>query len=229
MTEPQLSARGVTNVVLQGSGDPLDETVDSIIALQRKAAMDFVMQLGSLLRDRIFGGSFEAMRARRSRSTSLRKLAAHPRIPLSTAKLHQVIRIYTLCSAHPQLLALQGITPTHMRAVLSLDEERLRLDFLHQANAHGWTVARLEEEVRVQRQQCLDGRNVGGRPRKPRLLKYIDRLKPLADAEPEHWHDTTALDRMDQGEIAEAHERLVCVADRLQQLRTELESRLDGR
>src|SRR5579859_4921759 len=127
-----------------------DEEVERVVAqlhdLCRAATMDFALSVGKLIISNFFSGNLASWRDRDpKKNASLRRLAAHPDLPMSPAVLYRSIAIYELCE-RLGIRSWKHVSTTHIRLVLPLEPaEQARL--LRLCEAHAWPVRRLDEEV----------------------------------------------------------------------------------
>jgi hypothetical protein len=157
------------------AADPIDDVVRKLNAICKSATFDLALSVGQLVVASFYDGDVEQLRERgRNKHVSLRKLARHPALPVSAGVLYRSIAIYELCEKLG-VRSWQHICVSHLRLVLSLpfeDQERL----LRLAEANGWSVQMLDEEVAVARRR-LGSRSRGGRPRQSPLRRTISSVQ----------------------------------------------------
>lgn len=171
--------------------DAIERTVQDLRQLSRSAALDFAIQIGSLIIDRFYNGDTEQWRHRGTKHASFRKLAAHPMLPLSPGALYRAVAICELTRRFAGRESLAHLGCSHLRAVLGLSvEQQARL--LDMAYESQWTVDRLEYEAAMVRPQPRKG---GRRPTAPvvravravqrcvenELVRVLDKLDPTLD------------------------------------------------
>ncbi len=159
-------------------GDPIEEVVVKLNAMYKAATLDFTLAVGTLIIDTFYSGDLSAWRARGSKDCSFRKLARHPRLPMSPTALYRSVAIHELCE-RLGVREWKTISSTHLRSVLKLPPDQQRA-LLTTAEASGWSVRRLDDEVA---RLDLERSSRGGRRRVSRLKKTIATLeKNLAAA-----------------------------------------------
>ena len=163
----------------------LDATVDALCELTRRRGIEYAVEVGRTILDGVYGGDVDRLRARHKQCPSLRALAAHPNMPLSSTALHQAIHIYLLVERMPGVVDTE-LTRTHLTAVLPLTPPK-QAELLSHAVAKGWTTNQLKQAVRA---HAPRGR--GGRPRLPRVVKTLHQLGTVAH-DPAAWADLDAV------------------------------------
>jgi hypothetical protein len=189
-------------------------------SLTRDASVDLAIRLGRLVIDRLYGGDLSTWRSRGAKAHSLRALARRPDLPISTSALYRSIALFELASRLGGVASWSELGVSHLRLVLGLpsDEQRRLLD---QACACNWTVAELERETSAARSAALDqgrGRRRGGRPRLPRFVKSLHRLRKCTESSDELFGDLEAVATMAPDELAELRATLELVRTRFEQL-----------
>lgn len=168
----------------------VEATVDALCELRRQRAIEYSIAVGRIVVEGIYDGDLAQLRGRQKDDCpSLRALAAHPRMPLNATALHQAIGIYELSRRMPGVIDA-GLTVTHLRAVLPLDDDA-QDQLLSRAVADGWSTTRLAREARSLRPP----RSKGGRPRLPRVVKTLNRINRLTD-DNAAWADLEAVEEM---------------------------------
>lgn len=157
-----------------------DETIERVVlrlnAICRRTTVEFAVTVGRVIVDEFYGGVVMRLRARGEKSCSFRKLAKHPRLPMSPVSLYRSVAIFELCE-RLGIEQWKHVSTTHMRLVVNLPaEEQRRL--LEAAEAHVWSARRLEHEVAELRVRSA---RRGGPPRLPRLKKTIRALEKCLD------------------------------------------------
>lgn len=152
----------------------VDATVAALCELKRQRGIALAIDIGRAVVEGIYAGDLDALDARDRRCPSLRALAAHPRMPFSATALHHAIGIYHLTTRLPGVLDTE-LTMTHLRAVLPLPDEA-QAQLLSRAVAEGWTTAQLSHAAH---ETAREGPSKGGRPRLPRVVKTLHRLRQL--------------------------------------------------
>lgn len=189
-------------------------------SLARDASVDLAIRIGRLVIERLYAGDLTTWRSRGAKAHSLRALARRADLPISTSALYRSIALYELASRMGGVTAWSELGVSHLRLVLGLpsDEQRRLLD---QACAANWTVAELERETSLARTRCAEqgsSRKRGGRPRLPRFVKSLHRLRKYTDAPDELFGDLDAVATMPPDELAELRATLEVVRSRFEQL-----------
>lgn len=189
-------------------------------SLTRDASVDLAIRLGRLVIERLYAGDLSTWRSRGAKAHSLRALARRPDLPISTSALYRSIALYELASRLGGVSSWSELGVSHLRLVLGLpSEEQRRL--LDQACASNWTVAELERETSAARARCLEqgrGRKRGGRPRLPRFVKSLHRLRKCTESSDDLFGDLDAVATMAPDELAELRATLELVRERFDQL-----------
>lgn len=194
-------------------------------ALARDASVDLSIRIGRLVIDRLYDGDLSTWRSRGAKAHSLRALARRADLPISTSALYRSIALFELASRMGGVAEWSELGVSHLRLVLGLPgEEQRRL--LDQACASNWTVAELERETTATRGRCVEqgrGCKRGGRPRLPRFVKSLNRLRKYAEASDDLFGDLDAAASMGPAELAELRATLELVRSRCDQLQQALE------
>jgi hypothetical protein len=159
-----------------GTDDPIDCVVHRLNAICRDTALGFSLCVGKLIIDSFYGGDVGRWRARGPKTCSFRKLARHPALLLSPGALYRSVAIYELCE-RLGVNSWKRVSATHLRAVLSLPPEHQQR-LLLEAEAQGWPVRRLEQEVASLGPQ----RDRGGARRRSRLSTMTTKLNRFLQA-----------------------------------------------
>jgi ActR/RegA family two-component response regulator len=123
----------------------VDHVVRRLNAIGKRVTFALALSVGKLIIDSFYGGDLCAWRHRGAKDVSFRKLAKHPDLSMSASVLNRSVAIY-------ELTCRLGINPhghlssTHLRVALPLkkdEQERV----LRLAEAEGWSVTRLSEEI----------------------------------------------------------------------------------
>lgn len=150
------------------------ECAHSIAALHRSSSLSFAVGVGRLILSRFYGGDIHRLRERSRKDMSLRRLAAHPAMPLSRSGLHQAVAVFELVQRLGGLARCQGLGVSHLRAVLPVPEPH-QPGLIERAVEAGWSVARLKAEIPAERARG------GGRPPLNPVVKAVRRLARCVD------------------------------------------------
>lgn len=167
---------------------PEDDAIGTVVlelsALCRTSTLAFATSVGELIIRRFYSGDLANWRTHNPRkAASLRKLAAHPDLPMTAASLYRSIAIYEL-TERLGVRSWKHVSATHLRMVLPLHpDEQVRL--LSDAEASAWSVRRLEHEVQRSPGQRIEREDRGGRRRTSRLdaaLQALERANRALEA-----------------------------------------------
>ena len=191
------------------SPDELNRVVAQIGRLTRTASLEFALTVGGLIIHHFYGGNTDTWRLRGPKTSSFRRLAEHPNLPMSPGALYRCVAVFELCDRLGAPSRWRNLGASHLRVVLGIsepDQERL----LATANSQRWTVKALQDEVRKSK---LSRHTRGGRrPQSPvtRFLRTMRRC--LAEHE-------GALDDVKSAN----HDELLEIASLLDETRASLE------
>ncbi|MCY1059599.1 hypothetical protein [Nannocystis sp. SCPEA4] len=133
--------------------------------------LQLALAVGRIVIEEVYDGDLSAWRQRGQKDSSLRQLAADPRLTISASALYRAIGIYELKVRLPHHPMWDMLTACHLRAVLGLPEgEQGRL--LDLATQNGWTIQAIERAAAASRDSHKSSR--GGRPRKPGLVRAVE-------------------------------------------------------
>lgn len=159
------------------SAASLDELATEIATVPGVRSLAQVLALGEIIH--------RGLRARGplagDRRASLRRLAAHPRVPFKVTTIWRAVSVYELSLRLPHLFQAPGLGVSHLRAVIGLDladQEEL----LTAASREAWTKRKLEEAAAARRR--LTSKRRGRRPLSPEflLMREAERFIERADA-----------------------------------------------
>lgn len=203
----------------------LGELGDQLAALGKDVSLEQAIEIGRLVIERLYDGDLAAWRGRGPKPHSLRTLARSADMSLSSSALYRSIALYELSErlGGIERWAAAGLGISHLRLVLGLadDEQRRLLDL---AATHAWTVAELEREAVGARQRSAQPERRGGRPRLPRFVKSVNRLRKAAEEHDDMFSDLDAVTEMAPAQIREIRETLATIRARCD----ELDRRLEG-
>src|SRR5258708_6990288 len=78
-----------------------DDRVDAVVlrlnAICRTATVDVAMAVGSLVIETFYSGDLTSWRTRGPKHASLRKVAKHPQLLMSSGSLYRCVAIYEMC------------------------------------------------------------------------------------------------------------------------------------
>jgi hypothetical protein len=184
-----------------------------------ETGLQHALTIGRVVIEEVYEGGLSGWRQRGTRDTSLRRLAADPRLTISASALYRAIALYELkvrLADHPMW---QGLTVCHIRAVLGLPEaEQLRL--LDLAIQHCWTIHAMDEAAASSREKHRTSR--GGRPRKNRVTRAIEDAERALLDEDEALEDPEALREMSSKQRTDLSRRLSLITRRCEALASAL-------
>lgn len=96
----------------------MDELAARIHEVRVRTGFAYVMEVGGLIMDRLYGGDFAAFHARHGKQSPLRQLAGRPGAGLSASHLDKLVNVYELLMRHPQVATMRHVGPTHVLKVL---------------------------------------------------------------------------------------------------------------
>jgi hypothetical protein len=206
--------------------DPLEDLVESLAVLGKDVSVEQAVEIGRLVIERLYDGDLSAWRGRGPKAHSLRTLARRAELSVSSSALYRSIALYELSERLGGIdrWAAAGLGVSHVRLVLGLDHENQRR-LLDLAVEQAWTVAELEREAAAVRQQGSKRESRGGRPRLPRFLKSIHRLRKASESQDEMFGDLDAACEMQPDQITEIRDVLATIRARCEELDRQLENR----
>ena len=155
--------------------------VQRINGIVESSSLELAVKIGRIVVEELYGGDIERWRARGPKEHTLRQVAADPRLSISASALFRALGIYELKLRMPEHPMWSELTATHARAVLGLPgPEQRRL--LALATEQKWTTQAIERAAATSRAEHKSSR--GGRPRKPRFARSLERAeRALADTD----------------------------------------------
>jgi hypothetical protein len=141
--------------------ETIEKAVSDLNAICRSATLGFALAVGKFVIDRFYAGDLDRWRSRDPvRRNSLRKLARHPDLAMSAGSLYRSVAMYELAQ-RIGIRRCRRVSTSHLRLVLPLlpaEQERL----MRETEEVGWSVRRLEEEVRLLTQREPRSRTARG-------------------------------------------------------------------
>lgn len=204
----------------------LDELAARLAEQGKDATVDQALEIGRMVLDTLYGGDLMAWRSRAAKAHSLRALARRDDLTVSSSGLYRAVALYELAQNLGGLERWSTLGISHLRLVLGLpiSEQRRLLDA---AVGSGLTVAELEREAVAARKRGPEQLGRGGRPRLPRFVKSVNRLRKAAEGA-ELFADVEAAAEMSPERLAEIRDVLATVRVRCEALDQALE-RATGR
>lgn len=196
-----------------GSAPNLDAIAAKVKALATGNSTSEVLQLGELIFREVYG-SQRMLLHKGGRQASLRRLAAHPDVPCKVTTLWRAVSVYEMSLRLPQLLSLEELGVSRLRAVIGLPVE-IQEQLLRAAVRERWTKRQLEREAARHRAEKRRGR----RPL-PKLVRWTRELERLLDRSAELGATDMVLR---SGPAAEVRAALARCSRRCEELNAELE------
>jgi hypothetical protein len=158
------------------SDEELNLLVTKLVQISREASreahLDHAIRVGSLVIHYFYGGDLQLWRSKGPKTTSFRRLAMHPELPMSASVICRCVAIFDVCQRLDVVSRWRRITLSHLRLVLRLNTSAQQ-QLLATANAHRWTVNQLEAEARKHHQRG------GGRRPRPELTRKTELIGRL--------------------------------------------------
>lgn len=201
--------------------EPVVETslADRLGELAKDASVEHAVEIGRLVIERLYGGDLSTWRSRGPKAHSLRELARRSDLPISSSALYRSIALFELGQrlGGVSRWSSRGLGISHMRLVLGLpaDEQHRLLDM---AVDQSWTVAELERETVLVRENQPRKKARGGRPRLPRFVKSINKLRKCVQDSGEFFGDLDAAAEMKPDKVHALREQLAEVRRRCDEL-----------
>lgn len=199
----------------------LDELAARLAQQGKDTTVEAALEIGKLVLDTLYDGDLAAWRSRAAKAHSLRALARRDDLSVSSSALYRAVALYELAQSLGGFSRWSSLGISHLRLVLGLPlaEQRRLLDA---AVAHEWTVAELEREAVAVRKREPEQMGRGGRPRLPRFLKSVNRLRKAAEGA-ELLADVEAAAAMPPEQLAEIRDALATIRVRCEALDDALE------
>ncbi|NVB42953.1 hypothetical protein G6O69_34345 [Pseudenhygromyxa sp. WMMC2535] len=213
---PVLAVSSPRSTSLRDSLESLAGELESMVA---DDGVEQAVEIGRLIIDRLYDGDLSSWRRRGPKSVSLRELARQLDRPLSCSGLYRAIALYELSEGLGGIdrWVDAGMGSSHLRVVLGLPREEQRR-LLDAAMERAWTVAELEREAQPIRERLPQRARRGGRPRLPRFVKSLNRLRKCVADRGEFFGDLDAVGEMSSEELAALREQLAEVRERCDEL-----------
>jgi hypothetical protein len=199
----------------------LDELAARLAEQGKDTTVEQALEVGRMVLDALYGGDLSAWRSRATKAHSLRALARRDDLSVSSSGLYRAVALYELAQNLGGFERWSTLGISHLRLVLGLPipEQRRLLDA---AVRHGWTVTELEREAVAVRKREPEQLGRGGRPRLPRFVKSVNRLRKAAEGA-ELFADVEAAAEMSPERLAEIRDQLATIRVRCEALDQALE------
>jgi len=176
--------------------DRIEHVVRLINAVGKKLTFVLVVSVGKLVIEHFFAGDFQAWRKRHKKDVSLRKLSNHPALAMEPSELYRTVAMYELY----QRVAIDPrgrLSTSHLRYCLPLPESEQER-FLRRAEAEGWSVAKLCDEIacaRPKRSVSRGGPKPGAHVQRllRNLLKGLNELEDYV-ADGRRWRQESSFE-----------------------------------
>jgi hypothetical protein len=141
----------------------VNRVVADLRTIDHATVWERTMAVGKVVFEGIFAGNAIEWRAKRgNKSTSLRKLVAHPHCPFKKSALSNAVNVYLFVKDSPDVCNLK-ITPSHIGCVSGI-QSSAAVELLKRASENDWSIRQLAEHVKLERREAGERR---GRPRSP--------------------------------------------------------------
>ncbi|PRP94737.1 hypothetical protein ENSA5_40600 [Enhygromyxa salina] len=199
----------------------LDELARALSELGKDGSVEQAVEMGRLVIERLYGGDLSAWRGRGPKAHSLRALARRSDLPVSSSALYRSIALYELSLrlGGVERWTAMGLGISHLRQVLGLPSAKQRR-LLDSAARNSWTVAELERAAVAVRERSPERGSRGGRPRLPRFVKSVNRLRKATE---EMFGDLDAAADMSPERLTELRDVLSTIRVRCAELDRALE------
>lgn len=125
----------------------IDEVVQELCAIERRAGIDRVLEIGQLILERFFDGNPSSWRdKRRNKEASIRRLAQREDCPYCKSALNEAVAVYVAVTEMPCVRSFGHVRPSHIAAVLRLPRIDM-VETLHVAEKERWSVRELKAHV----------------------------------------------------------------------------------
>lgn len=155
------------------SREQIDLVVAQIKRITRCANLELALRVGAVIIHHFYGGNMTGWRSRAAKTSSFRRLAEHPDLPLSAGALYRCVALFELCERLKAPSRWAHLGASHLRMVLGLPpeaQERL----LALANEQRWTVKSLQ--LAIGREKAPRSTR-GGRRRGPMMTQRLKAVK----------------------------------------------------
>ena len=181
---------GESDIVELGAAEPgvttdddaSPEEVEIVVAhikrLTRTASLEFALRVGAVIIHHFYDGDTQAWRSRGPKTSSFRRLAQHPELPLSAGSLYRCVALFELCERLNVPSRWEHLGASHVRLVLGLPaatQEKL----LSVANAKRWSVKVLQEEVSKEKRSSR--MTQGGRRAELPIVRSLKAVRKCLD------------------------------------------------
>jgi hypothetical protein len=156
------------------SSDEIEIVVSHIKRLTRTASLEYALRVGGVIIHHFYDGDTNAWRSRGPKTTSFRKLAAHPELPMSAGALYRCVALFELCDRWNAPSRWDQLSASHFRLVLGLPPAKQE-KLLSKANAGRWSVKVLQQQVFRERRHV--DRSAGGRRPEPPIKKGLKAVR----------------------------------------------------
>lgn len=136
----------------------IDEVVQELCAIERRAGIDRVLEIGQLILERFFDGNPSSWRdRRRNKEASIRRLAQREDCPYCKSALNEAVAVYVAVTEMPCVRSFGHVRPSHIAAVLQLPRPDM-VETLHVAERERWSVRELKAHVLERRAPAADSK-----------------------------------------------------------------------
>jgi hypothetical protein len=213
-----------TRLRLVVSDDLDDREIEAVAAeirsIGQQAELAFTCAVGRLLVERFYGGDLAACRDHApAKHASFRRLAELLRDDddgMCASALCRCVAVHCLVERRGGLVACEGLTFTHLRAVLPLPEsEQKRL--LAAVIEHGWTTRELEAAVRAENPSPPPPRRS-----RPAFVRAIARIERILVEQDLALRDVSRACELSPTTTLDLYQRVLRIRERLERLQNAL-------
>lgn len=162
------------------------------------------LTIGRLVIDGVYDGDLALWRKKSAKSRAFRELASRTDLPLSSAELYRCAAIYELVTRTDARNRWPRLSVSQLRLVIGLEPQE-QCALLERAHERGWSVTRMNQEVRAARMRSPERRG------RPPLHPVLKALQAMARALPEAvaWNESLdGLADLDPDELQQLAELL---------------------
>jgi hypothetical protein len=160
------------------SDEQISIAVAQIKRITRSANLEFALRVGAVIIHHFYGGDTFAWRSKGPKTSSFRRLAQHPDLPLSAGALYRCVALFELCERLNAPSRWHHLSASHLRTVLGLPPEAQER-VLVVANENRWTVKALQSAI--SREKATRTPRGGRRPQPP-ISRSLQTVKKCLEA-----------------------------------------------
>lgn len=181
------------------SEEELDVVVTHIRQICTESSLDFALRVGGVVIHHFYGGDVTAWRSRGHKANSFRRLAEHPKLPMSPAALYRCVAVFELCDRLNAPSRWRRLSASHLRTVIGLESENQER-LLSLANREQWSVKMLQDAA-VRCRSTESSR--GGRKRQSAVVRSLSTIRRNLRACEVDWdEEVSSLEQQELEETA---------------------------